>query len=593
MTSAVKNTKTVPMPASISVKPWSINVFCMPCLFLERTADYTQSVASYVTFDKCHLNAHHCRMRFTPALFLLLAAQALGDDSKSTQTIEGLPIGSITIERQNVFNTSDPTEDNGLYRLINRLHIMTREQVIAKQLLFSEGEPYQKQRVEETQRKVRRNRYLFDASISATPQSDGTVDINVETRDIWSLMPELSYSRSGGETKTIYGIDESNLFGFGQRLLLTRADSVDRESKSIAFSDRQLGQSWISLDLRVADNSDGHSNFLSIQKPFQALDARWSAGGFGFDDDRRSALYVLGNEAAEYRQERENFSLSGGWSSGLRDHWVRRWTAGIVYDDYRFSAIENPTLPAAIPENKKFVYPYIGIEILEDRFEKSANTNQIARPEDFYFGNRISVSLGWADTQFGSDRDALIYTLSGNTSFGSLDSKALLLTSIIRGRYERGAIANATAVLNARYYFRQSAKRTFYVSLDATLGENLDLDNPVEIGGDSGLRGYPNRYQSGESRVLLSIEQRFFTDWYPFRLFRVGGAVFFDVGRTYGDNPLGGPGLGWLKDVGFGLRLAPTRLGTRKIVHVDIAFPLDGDPTIDDMQILVKAKRSF
>jgi outer membrane protein assembly factor BamA len=526
-------------------------------------------------------------------MFVLFAAPALSDESESQQVIEGMPIGTITIARQNVFDTSKQAEDNWLYRLTNRLHIVTREPVIAKQLLFAEGEPYSQRRIDETQRKVRRNRYLYDASITTTPQSDGSVDIDINTRDIWSLIPELSYTRSGGETKSLYGIEEVNLFGLGQRLVLTRADSVNRESHTLGFSDRQLGQSWVSLALRVADNSDGYSNQLSIEKPFQEFDARWSAGGFAYDDDRRSTLYVLGTETAEYRHERENFRLSGGWSAGLRDNWVTRWTAGIVYDDNRFSAVENPTLPAAIPDNKKFVYPYIGVDILEDRFEKSSNTDQIARSEDFYFGDRIAASLGWADDDFGSDRDALIFTLSGNTSFGSLENKALLLTALIRGRYEGSSIANATAVMNARYYRRQSEKRLFYVSLNATVGENPDLDNPVELGGDTGLRGYPNRYQSGESRVLVTIEQRFFTDWYPFRLFRVGGAAFFDAGRVYGDNPLGGPNLGWLKDVGFGLRLAPTRLGTRKVVHIDIAFPLDGDPTIDNVQILVEAKRSF
>jgi len=532
-------------------------------------------------------------MRLTPALLALIAAPALGGESKQPQDIEGLPIGTISIERQNVFNPSNEAEDNWFYRLTNRLHIKTRENVIAKQLLFSEGEPYRQQRVDETQRQVRRNRYLYDASISTTAQSDGTVDIDVRTRDVWSLMPDLSYTRSGGETKTLYGIDEVNLFGLGQRLILSRSDSVARESKTIEFSDSQLGQSWVSLAMRVANNSDGHSRRLSVEKPFQALDARWSAGGFAFDDDRRSTLYILGTEAAEYRHRRDNFSLSGGWSAGLSDGWVTRWTTGLVYDDNQFSTVENPTLPAAVPENKKFVYPFIGVDIIENRFAKSANTDQIARPEDFFVGKRITASLGWADDAFGSDRDSLIYTFSGNSSFGSMDNKALLLTALIRGRYERGGIANAKAILNARYYIRQSKKRTFYVSLDTTVGENLDLDNPVEIGGASGLRGYPNRYQAGESRALLTIEQRYFTDWYPFRLFRIGGAIFFDVGRTFGDHPLGGRNLGWLKDVGFGLRFAPTRFGTRKTLHVDLAFPLDADETIDDIQVIVKAKRSF
>jgi hypothetical protein len=349
----------------------------------------------------------------------------------------------------------------------------------------------------------------------------------------------------------------------------------------------------VSVALRVADNSDGHSNFVSVVKPFHSLDARWSGGGFAFDDDRRSALYVLGDEAAEYRHERESYNLFAGWSAGLKNGWAKRWTTGVIYDGNRFSAVANPTLPAVVPENRKLVYPFIGFELLEDNFEKSAHSNQIERSEDFYFGTRISGSLGWSDKRFDADRDALIYSFTGNLGYGSMNKKALLITGSLSGRRESGTTANTTAVINARYYSRQSEKRLFFATASTTIGQNLDLDNPVEIGGDTGLRGYPLRYQSGDSRVLVTIEQRYFTDWYPFRLFRVGGAVFFDAGRIFGDDPLGGPNLGWLKDVGFGFRFSPTRFGTKKIIHLDIAFPLDGDPTIDSVQILFEAKASF
>ena len=140
---------------------------------------------------------------------------------------------------------------------------------------------------------------------------------------------------------------------------------------------------------------------------------------------------------------------------------------------------------------------------------------------------------------------------------------------------------------------RHSEKNSFFTTLSTTYGHKLDLEAPVELGGDTGLRGYPLRYQSGDSKFLLSIEQRYFWDWYPLRLFRVGGAVFADIGRTWGDHPIGGEELGWLKDVGFGLRFAPTRTGSRKIIHLDVAFPLDGDASIDDVQILLESKRTF
>jgi hypothetical protein len=38
---------------------------------------------------------------------------------------------------------------------------------------------------------------------------------------------------------------------------------------------------------------------------------------------------------------------------------------------------------------------------------------------------------------------------------------------------------------------------------------------------------------------LLTVEQRFYTDWYPFRLARFSAAVFGDVGRTWGHRVIG------------------------------------------------------
>ena len=93
--------------------------------------------------------------------------------------------------------------------------------------------------------------------------------------------------------------------------------------------------------------------------------------------------------------------------------------------------------------------------------------------------------------------------------------------------------------------------------------------------------------------MLLTIEQRFFTDWYPFRLVRIGGAIFADTGRVWGKNPVGPERSGWLTDVGFGLRFAPTRSSAGKMIHLDIAFPLDGDDSIDSVQILLESKRGF
>jgi hypothetical protein len=91
----------------------------------------------------------------------------------------------------------------------------------------------------------------------------------------------------------------------------------------------------------------------------------------------------------------------------------------------------------------------------------------------------------------------------------------------------------------------------------------------------------------------MTAEQRWFSNWYPFRLFHVGGAVFAHVGETWGANPRGTPSQGLLKDVGFGLRLGNARSALGNVLHIDLAFPLDGDSSIDSVQLLIETKASF
>ena len=93
--------------------------------------------------------------------------------------------------------------------------------------------------------------------------------------------------------------------------------------------------------------------------------------------------------------------------------------------------------------------------------------------------------------------------------------------------------------------------------------------------------------------ALLTVEGRYFTNWYPLRLARVGAAVFADIGRTWGASALAVPELGTLRDVGMGLRFGNTRSALGNVLHVDLAFPLDGDPSVKSMQFLLKTYKSF
>jgi hemolysin activation/secretion protein len=503
-------------------------------------------------------------------------------------------VGSINILNGSIFDLHDPEENSLFYRLANKMHATTRPAVIRQQLLFESGDQLFNRDLEESERILRSNRYIQDAKIERVPNKAGVVDINVRTTDVWTLVPKISLSRSGGENKTGIGIKEMNLLGSGIDIEASYKSNVDRDSTIIKFADRNLGSSWYGLSAAYANNSDGHVYQVELGKPFYSLDSTSALGISFLDSEQIDSLYDRGEVMAEYRRQARSYEVFKGWSGGLKNDWARRYTAGLAYDEHRFSEVEFSTAPLSIlPENRKLAYPFVGVEVLQDKFEKAKNYEQINRTEDRYLGTRLGVRIGFASTSFGSDRDAWILNASAQTGFGDSQSDSLILASNIASRLEDDGLRNTLIGVSAKYYRRQSESRLFYASLSSSYGRNLDIDNQLLLGGDSGLRGYPLRYQTGDKSALLTLEQRFFTDWYPMRLFRVGGALFFDAGRTWGRSSVSDRPNELLRDVGFGLRIGNSRSGQGRMAHIDLAFPLDGDSGIKSVQLLLQTRKSF
>ena len=161
------------------------------------------------------------------------------------------------------------------------------------------------------------------------------------------------------------------------------------------------------------------------------------------------------------------------------------------------------------------------------------------------------------------------------------------------GRVGEGGNENVLVGATFRYYWRNFNKGLFFAEVTGDVADNLDPENQLLLGGDSGLRGYPLRYQDGDRRFRFTVEQRFFSNWHPFRLARVGAAVFFDMGRAWFQDPTNGDDLGLLKDVGLGLRLSSSRGAHGGVTHLDVAFPLDGDQSIKRVQWLVTTRETF
>ena len=516
-----------------------------------------------------------------------------GIPSEAELEASGAVIGEILIDNQNIFNLDDPKDDVQLFRLADHLHSRTRKNIVRDQLLFRSGERYSRRLIDESERILRADSYFYDAWIRPVRYQDGKVDLRVTTRDVWTLNPGFNFGRSGGTNSTGVQLEELNLLGTGVGVKLAHTNDVDRTESQLEVSDMHAFGGWTVVDVNYANLSDGRLRELTLDRPFYALDTRWAGGLSGSNDLQTDKLYDRGQIIDQFQDRHESAQVYGGWSNGLQNGWVRRWSTGVTYDERRFQPLSPSTGGSTIPPDRRFLYPWVQFDLVQDQYLKLFNHDQIARTEDFYLGTTASMRIGWADSALGSSRSALMFHGTAGRGFADGGPSTLLLASDFFGRLESGVLTNTNLDGSVRYYREQGRNWLFFTTLQASKGWRLDLDNQILLGGDNGLRGYPLRYQDGTARALWTVEQRFFTDWYPFRLFRVGAAVFFDSGRTWGTPPLAAPSLGLLKDAGFGLRFGNARSGLGNVVHVDLAFPFNGDSTIKRVQFLVQTEQHF
>ncbi len=532
---------------------------------------------------------------FAIGLLLAPALAQVPDPAPSWAQLEaaGARVGKVQVLNRNIFDTEDPKEDKLLFGWANRLHIQTRADVIARQLLFKTGDAVSERVIDESERVLRSNHYLYDVQFRPRLQPDGVVDIDVLTRDTWTLDFGASFGRSGGTNSSGVHLREYNLLGTGTMVSLGRSNTVDRTGTELLFANDHAFGSSTALSYSHAVNSDGQRDAVSVTQPFTALDTRWAAGVTASNDDRIDAIYNAGAVQSQYRHRENRREAFGGWSPGLQDGWVQRYSVGLFSEDDAYAHEPGLTAPAQLPSDQLLAGPFVRYELIEDRFEKEQNRNLIGRPEFFALGLSSSVQLGHAFTGLGSSRDAWLYAANISRGFEPAAAHRLITSGALSGRYADGQIQNQRLGVQAQYYLPQSPHRLFYVSVAGDILTRPDVGETLLLGGDNGLRGYPLRYQSGTRRTLLTVEQRFYTDLYVWQLFRIGGAAFFDAGRAWGGENTNLVNPGTLSDVGVGLRIVSARTAFSNVLHVDLAFPLNTTADIKKMQFLVKSKTSF
>jgi outer membrane protein assembly factor BamA len=505
----------------------------------------------------------------------------------------GALIGEIRIDNQDIFDLEDPKENDVLYRAANFLHIRTRAEVIRKQLLFKSGERVSVRLIDETERLLRAGRIFHDVDIHPVAYRDGVADIEVKTRDNWTLTLGVGVGRSGGSNRRHVTLDESNALGTGVSVGINRTSDATRTTLEYRVTQPRAFDGWTTIDYAYSKNNDGDRNSVSLTRPFYALDTRWAWGFSGSTDDRIESVFTDAATASRFRHWQDTAAAFGGWSAGLVEGWVHRYSVGFTWQDDRYEFEPGLPGPAQLPRDRTIAAPFVRYEVVEDSIEKVKNRDSIERPEYFVMGLQSRLQLGRASTGFGSTEDLWLYSANVSEGLRLPSSQTLLASAAIAGQHGAGGVANQLSSGSIRYYRPVGGRTLLFASLAGDALKAPDTAQQLLLGGDTGLRGYPRNYQSGYRRLLFTVEERVYTDWYPFRLFRIGGAVFYDVGRAWGGPNENTLNAGWLNDVGFGLRILSTRSAAGTVAHIDFAFPLNRDPNIRSFQFLVSTKVSL
>ncbi|KTF15319.1 hypothetical protein ATS75_10030 [Pseudoalteromonas sp. H105] len=502
-------------------------------------------------------------------------------------------VAKITLNQLNVFNTELEEENNAIFRFANRVHMTTEPDVITSLLLFQPGDEYEPRKLSESERLLRKQNYLYDANINAELNCDGNIDVQVTTRDLWTLLPEISFSRSGGENKSSIGFRESNLFGWGKRLSLSRTSDANRDGYLFVYDDPNILSTRYRGRLEYSDNDDGKRHLMELTYPFYSIETPYSYGLTSYSDQRIESLYKRGEVYSEFEQKTDYNQLHFGHSKQLEDSWTQRLSVGYIFEAHSFKRTLDTQIPLA--QSRDLSYPYVSGHWFEDQFIKVRNFDSIYRTEDLNLGWNIKALMGYSSESITGDDSRTVYSFNAKKAHFSSDNTLWRFYANLDGNWneQQSKFENLFATSQVQYYLNTSLQQSWYTKIRLDFAKNLTPDKQLNLGGENGLRGYPLNYQQGDRSFLINLEKRYYWEYDLLQLFKVGGAAFVDIGRAWFNDKHNGANGQVLKNVGVGLRLAPSRANAGTVIHIDIAAPLDKRDDVDSVQWLVSVKNAF
>ena len=438
-----------------------------------------------------------------------------------------------------------------IHDLLSAIHVTTNPEVIARFLLLSRGDACDELRRSDSERILRAQPFIADASVRAISDDQGGVTLLVETSDEISLVLDAAIG-PGHPFVRFLRFGDANLDGEG---IYLAGDWRDGGAFRDAFGGRLIDNQMF-----------GRPYTLSVQGFRNPLGTDWVARGFHpfYTDIQRFAWIVQLGTLDDYvqfendinsnhaiRLVRSFFEVGGVMRIGppgrlslfgisLSGDDERPGDTQVLVTNHGFAPDTSTALLNRYVDHRiARVNMLWGVRDIG--FTQVRGLDALTATEDFPVGFQVGTLFGRSVTALGA-RDDDIFA-SSDLYVGAIGrNNALRLQAEGEGRHDNsanewdGVLADALAI----QYFKPTVNNTTTLSLGFSGGwqqripYNFTLSDPV-----GGVRGFSGSSTPGARRFVARLDTRSFLGR-PNGLFDFGVGGFADAGRLWaGDIPYG------------------------------------------------------
>lgn len=488
------------------------------------------------------------------------------DESRRMEPYAGKTIGEILIERRLPFDT----HGNWFERAGNKTHMLTRERVVRRDLLFKTGEKLDPQLIVRNKQLLRSRSYISDVDVTVLPDplDSSRVDLVVRTLDSWSIGIDAGL-HSGG--RTMFALYDANIFGTGNLL---------RFKTNFSRKDFSYGGNMVEYEIpnvlgsfytaQFAAGRDFYNSTLEmgLRKEF-ILPTDYEIG-LTYSDDK-AKRYLIEQDTSELVKER-NLDAWGGYSRFLPSIRSSIYLTGRY--NYRRVSLRPATVgPYDHPALHDHDVLLMGLGLYREKFYTANMIYGFGTKEYLATGYKAEIEGGYSWGEFSDE----MY-LGASYSTGGFRSVGYIMGGLTLGSYidlVSGTWSHSAVDVNFRWFsnlflLRRSRIRQF-LSLNYTQGWNRDRgsDESIRFTRDNGLQAL-KEYVTGTNRMVLNTETVVFSPYQPLG-FRIAFFGFADFGLIgYSPNIFKND---FFTSFGLGVRIRNERLVFNTIqIRLGLAF---------------------